>query len=647
MDNYDLSILANNDWERVFSDNQQFRQAYFDSEAEQMTPWGYHEDFDYQAQIQYLEYAILREFCGRAGFSSASSTQPPWLMPSWQRRITLPLFRAQRRLAEFLNQYPYWQARFQRAKNEKRIAFYFGDYPITRLPDGLKNNVWMQAKHVQQQHFEEELRAGRDLTPSGYVSFTLAFPFETRISHAVTEAGRQTTFTTKFGELSLTIREVGWSRSAFIRDALFFAPDLRSRPHRYRESKFEINISFSINQFRALWPWNADEFATYYGWAEGRLCAIENSFSWDKYRSSVSRNDVKRLEHALDRHAQEAFGEMYYNFPETVEGRAAKCLRWTRSLTWQYRRKGLEELVEMVDEVPNALIAEIVLHLSQMSELPYDDTATPLWVTEALGVYGPRAEAPLAKRVYEELSRQEESRPEDKKQSYDWAVIGKSLARMQTVLPHQSQLENAHRIVQQFLYESIPGDDEVADLLWASSSANVRQEMLDFISTSVDSGSFDDIHIGVKYAIALKRQLSVDFRKRILFDLIGRRFRNPSVRRDILWLTQNLDDLEAADQEVAIRYVLKESESAYLEVQEAAVGVLCNQARIYGRSGARTRSMITRHLIALADSDSDKVASASIAAIARFAPFVPPRYHTEIGSILTSQISAPGQPRGD
>ncbi len=328
---------------------------------------------------------------------------------------------------------------------------------------------------------------------------------------------------------------------------------------------------------------------------------------------------------------------MYYNFPETIEGRVAKWLRWTRSLTWLYRRDGLRELIEVSDEVPDAFVEEIILRLLQMSKVNYDDSATPLWVTKALGVYGPRAGA-LAERVYEQLLQQAKSRPEDRRKGYDWAVVGKSLAQMQAILPHQRQMENAHWIVQQFLFESIPGDEEVADLLWGSSSADVRQEMLDFISASVHSDSFDNIHTGIKYTVALKRQLPVEFRRQILFDLVERRLRRPRARQSILWLIQNTDDLGAADQGAVIRYVLKELGSGYPEVQKSAIDVISYQARIYGGSDTRTRNMITRRLIALAASDSDRVVTATVAAVARFAPFVPPRYHSEIASILMSQL---------
>jgi len=637
MANYDLSIWANNDWVELLKSNQQLRQDYLDSEAQQMDLWGYRQDLDYQLQIQYLEYAILRVFCGLVGPSAATFKQHNPIMSRWLGRAVLPLVGVQRRLRQFLSRYPYWQARFQQANRQAKVTFYFGDYPISALPEGLKNNLWLQSRHAHQQDFERQLQAGAHLTPSGYVAFTLDFPFQTRINHVVTVEGRQTTFVTDYGEMSLGIREHGWAKSG-LREALFFAPRLRSPRNTWRESQFEVKISFSINQFRALWPWYSDEFSKYYGWAEGKLRAIEDSFSWDKYRTSVSRDDIRRLDHALNEHANETFVEMYYDFPATIEGQVAKYLRWTHSLTWQYRRDGLKGLVEIANDVSDALVEEIVLRLLQMSEVEYDDIATPLWVTEALGVYGPRAKASLAKRVYEQLSELAESRSVDERKGYDWAAIGKALAQMQTVLPHQSQLENAHRIVQQFLYESIPGDEEVADLLWASSSADVRQEMLDFISTSVSSDSFDDIRTGVKYTIALKRQLSAKFQRQILFGLIEKRLRRPQVRRDVLWLAQNLDDLEAPDQEAVIRHVLKESRSAYPEVQETAVNVLFYQAMIYGKSSTRIRSMITRRLIALADSGIDQVAAASVAALARFASFVPPRYRSKAASILMSQM---------
>jgi hypothetical protein len=205
-----------------------------------------------------------------------------------------------------------------------------------------------------------------------------------------------------------------------------------------------------------------------------------------------------------------------------------------------------------------------------------------------------------------------------------------------------------HRIVQHFLRDSILSDEEIAALLWDGSSRDVQQEIQDFIAVKVRSQFPEDIHSGIESAVALRQQLPLGFRTQILFGLLERRFRRLEVRLDIFWLVRTFnDELEPEEKEAVIRYMLKESRSARPELQEAAAGVLSYQARIYGRSGTRTRNMITRRLIALADNEVDAVSDASVAAIARFAPFVPPRYHTEAASILMSQIPPRRQAGGD
>lgn len=639
MPNYDLSIWANNHWKQVFSSNQQLRQSYFDSEAQQMNVYSYQQDFDYEVQIQYLEYAILHQFCDWVRPSEGTVERQPRDAMTWLRQAASPLLSVRRRIRRLLYRFPYWRERYRHANIAAEIAFHSGPYPIMSLPEGVRINVWLQAIHGAQQHYEEQLLAGEELLSWSFAPFRLAFPFKTRISHQVTGEGRRITFTTKYGELSLIIRETGWAKSGFLRESVYYVPHLRPLRHPYRESTFKVTVSFSINQFHGLWPWHSDEFSTYYDWAQAKMQELEDKLSWDKYRTSVMRDDISRLERAFRWHDAQAQIEMLRNFPETVEGRVAKHLRWTRSFVWKHRRGGLKGLIDMADKVPDALVEEVILRLLQMSKMQYDDSVTPWKTVEALGVYGPRVRPPLVHRVYERLWEKAQEHPQDKRQGMDWSALGKSLAQMQSVLSNENQLQNAHRLVQQFLRDPIPFDEEIGNLLWNGSSPEVQQEMLNFISGRIHAQSGEEKHGGIEYLIALRRQLPLELRKRILTDLIAGRSRNLDLRRDTLWVIRSFEEaLEGEEQQAIIRYVLKESRSAHREIREAATATLFFKSEAYSKSDTRTRNAIIRRLIAMASDDSNEVANSATSALSRYAPYVPRHYQAEVASTFLSRV---------
>jgi hypothetical protein len=639
MPNYDLSIWANNHWKQVFSTNQQLRQSYFDSEAQQMNVYSYRQDFDYQVQIQYLEYAVLRQFCKLGRSSRSKAERQPRGVMTWLRQVAYPLLLAQRGIQRLLYRFPHWRERYRQANIAAQVAFHFGNYPITSLPDGVRNNVWLQAVHGAQQHYEEHLLAGKDLWSWSFTPFNLAFPFKTGISHQVTDEGRRITFATKYGELSLIIRETGWAKSGFLKESVYYAPKLRPLDHPYRESTFEVTVSFAINQFHGLWPRHSDEFSTYYDWAQAKMQELEDKLSWDKYRTSVMRDDFRRLEHAFGWHDAQAQIEMLHNFPETAQGRAAKYLRWTRSFVWEHRRDGLKGLIDMADEMPNALVEEIILRLLQMSKMQYDDSVTPWRTVEALGVYGQRVRPPLAHRVYERLCEKAQEHLQDRREGIDRPTIGKSLAQMQSVLSNEDQLQNAHQLVQQFLRNPIPFGEEIGNLLWNDSSPNVQQEMLDFIGGRIHAQSAEEKHSGIEYLIALRRQLPLEFRKRILTELVAERSRKLDLRLDTLWVIRSFEEvLEGEEQKDIIRYVLKESRSAHREIREAATAALFFRSEAYSKSDTRTRNAIIRRLITLANEDSDEVANSAVRTLSRYAPYVPRHYQAEVASIFLSRV---------
>jgi hypothetical protein len=642
MPNYELSIWANNDWNEVFSKNQQLRQSYLDSETQRTHPFDHRQGLQSQVQIQYLEYAMLREFCdlvrvpGNAGSESGRHLRGP---SKWLRQAPTPIARVTKRIQRLLCRFPIWKVRCQQARIAAEMVYHFGHHPITSLPDGMRNNVWVQAMHGAQPGYEKQVLAGGQLMSWGYAPFTLVFPFKTHINHQITGAGRRTTFATKYGELSLHIRETGRRPAGLLGDSFHYAPHLRPQEHPYLESIFEVTVSFSISQFHALKPWLSDEFDRYYIWAQDRMQALESKFSWDRYSSSVTRDEIRHLERILRGHDAQVQIEMLDNFPETIEGSVAKHIRWTRSFVWQHRGNGLEGLIRLASEVPEGLVEEIVLRLLRMSTIQYEDTVTPWKTVEALGVYGVRAQPSLAHRVYERLWETVQECPQETKQGVYWSALGKSLAQMQSMLPDEDQIRNVHRVVDQFLPDPIRFDEETCEQLWNGSSPEVHQKVQSFIEAMIRAQSIKEKRDGIEYIIALKKHLPPEFGSRAATELIAGKPRNVNLRIDIQRLIRiPSDELETEKQESIIKHVLRESKSAHHKIRAAATDTLRFQSQFYCKSNARIRSTIIRRLITLSSDDSDEVADRAVHALVSYVSCVPRRYEADVASIFLARV---------
>jgi hypothetical protein len=645
MPNYGFSIWANNDWGEILA-NQELDLTPLLEDEFQQTSSSINQllSVQHQVSVEYLEYAILREFCGQVWVPDVTERHG---IVRWLEVIAAPLRWISGRIRQLLHYSPRWRQRFQRRKAEAEVASLVGDHPITSLPESLQSNMWIQTKHRTQIGYEEHLRAGGDLMLWGFDTFTLLFPFKTQIDHGVTSGERLTIFSTKYGELSFQIRGTGSRPPGLLGDSFYYAPHLLPQEHPYVECSFEIVVSFAITQFHALKPWLSDEFDTYYNWAQDRMQAIENKFSWDKYSNSMTRDEFRRLERLLREHNAQVQIEMLRNFPDTIEGDVAKCIRWTRSFLWRHRRDGLEGLIELANQVPEEQVEGIILRLLRMSEIDYEeDIVTPWKTIEALGVYGPRSTPSLAHRVNERLWQIAREHPKDKRQGVFWADLGKALLQLLGTLSPKKQAESFCRIVDVFQLDSISFEARICEGLWISSDPETRVMIESFIKRLIQAEHIEERRKGVACSYSLRKELPPEVLKEVIADLLSSNPRDAELRVGIQRLICALNSgLSSEELECIIRYVLKETRSTHSEVCAAAIDTLRFQSTLYCKSSRRTINTIIRRLITLANGDLDEISARAAQALEGYASQIPSKYQPDVVSIFLEKLSACHQDR--
>jgi hypothetical protein len=563
--------------------------------------------------MQYLEYAVLREFC--APVRSHHVAEPL----SWLDRILEGLRAGDPALDEGPD-----------------MRWYFGDYPISRLPEGVRSNVWLQVFHGDQELYERQVLSGASLKSASWTPFTLSFPVPTEIHHAVLPDERRLTFVTRYGAFSVAIEEGRW----WVRSAL---PE--------GEEGYRVRLSFAARRPYALGPWLSAGFERYYAFVREKMEALEATFSLERHQLARVEGHLRSLETEFRRHA-EAVQAALTKTAETAaqappagdaEARLARHLRSTRADSWERRREGVAGLLAMVHEVPEERVDEVVRRLLEMSRRSQEGTPSPWGVVRALGAYGVRAEAPLARQVAERLTEHALEHPPERRTGRGWWALGRHLAEMQGRLPLDEQRENLDRIVVHFLSFENPDRATVAELCWRETQLTVRRGVLDSIRELVASEENEGRLEGLTYAARLGGALPLPFRRALLEELLDLRVLDVEVRLAIQrFICAFGEELGEEALREAVRYVLRGAKSAYDELREGTVETLEARAELFAQSDARTVNMVTRRLMSLTEDESAAVAGRALVALVEYVPWISDAYVDEVSSIFVGALrSAP------
>ncbi len=634
---YGFSISADNDWRNIFGSNEDIRKQYLDSEAHPLELFGdYTRDFYYRVLIEYIEYSLLRSFSMHGNSRTEKSERERLLTSSIVSRLNVLWTRIYR---VFLH-IPFLQKRYTKRRTAKRMKLYFGRYPITSFPSSLQNNIWLSTLHQQQIEYERMILDGGDLPNSfGYLPLELDFPFETTITHQILRSGRRIILTSQYGRMQIDVMESSWSKSGFVNKTFNYIPRLRRDSDHYREVVFDIRISFHINKFRALRPWNSDEFEDYFEWGQKVIRSMIERFSWEHYRQTESRDEIMRLRRQFAQFEAEARIEMLYNFPDSIEGKVAKCLRWTRSWVWENRRDGLTRLTEMADEVPNELVDDVIQRLIVMSKEKYGDSVTPWKVTEALGVYSARASGSLVPEIYSALVTKLDTYDQTQRRGVRWAALGKSLAQVQKRLDQDEQLQNLHRVVSGFLGKSILKDDEISSLLWDNSTPAVQKKLKSFILEHVHSPDEEKIYTGIQYCLALRRQLEPAFLIRQLSSLLNRKPQRQDVKERTMMLAWNITgNIPESDRNLLLQFLLREIKDNESEIRGVAARTLKERYDLFSDCDEAATTQIIEALLSLSNAENTDFEFAAVSSLASYTVDTPPHFQEYVAEALLAKI---------
>lgn len=482
---------------------------------------------------------------------------------------------------------------------------------------------------------------GGDLPASfGYLPLELAFPFDTNISYQIMRSGRQISLISRFGKLQITITESSWSKSGFVYKTFNYIPRLRHDSDHYREVVFDVRLSFHVNKFRALWPWNSDEFEDYFEWGQAVIRNVIEQFSWDHYRQTESRDEIMRLRRQFAQFDAEARIEMLCNFPDSIEGKVAKYLRWTRSWVWENRREGLSKLIAMVGDVPAELAEDIVQRLLVMSRVEYDDTVTPWKVTEALGVYSGKVRRSLVLEIYSALVAKLDTYDQSQRKGLWWAALGKSLAQVQKRLEHDEQIHNLHRVITEFLEPpNTLHDDEISLLLWDNSTMAAQEEIKSFIEEHVHSSDEEDIYTGIQYCLALRRELEPTFLAKQLSLLLNRKLQQPKVRVGVMQLARSsTSDIAEPDRNLLLQFLLREINGNEPRTREVAALTLKEQYVLFEGCGEVTNDQIVDALLGLSDDENPDIEFMAVSALASYVTKTSPQMQVVVADTLLRKI---------